>query len=143
VKERDMLRRTRRVIFGLAGAGLLLAAACNGPPPLPKTYPAVGTVFKGKEPMVGGSIQFVNKDDPLLLIVGDIGRDGKFKLRTVKDTQTAEGAPAGEYDVTVQPPAVEDKRGGVEGAHKHVPPIPLGTKYKVEARDNTFKIELP
>jgi hypothetical protein len=138
-----MLRCLGRLIFGLAGAGVLLAFGCNGPPPLPKTYPAGGTVLKGKEPMKAGSIQFVNKDDPLLLIIGDIGTDGTFKLRTVKDTQTADGAPEGEYDVTVQPPAVEDSRGGIEGAHKHVPPIPLGKKYKVEPRDNSFKIELP
>ena len=91
--------------------------------------------------MKGGSITFNLATDPLLRVVGEIGADGTYSLRTVKDKLTADGIPEGEYQVTIQPPAIDKKGAGGQG--KHVEPIVLPRKYKVEAKDSTLKIELP
>jgi hypothetical protein len=93
--------------------------------------------------MKGGSIQFVSADDPLMRVVSEVSAEGKFALRTVKDNSSARGAPEGEYEVIVQPPSIEDSRGGVQGAHRGVASIVLPRKIKVVAKENTFKIVLP
>ena|ERR1043166_5180036 len=122
------------------GASMVLIA-CSKSPPLPTTYPAAGTVSQGGKAMKGGSIRFSLASDPLLVVTSEIGDDGAFKLRTAKEDRTATGAPEGEYEVTVQPPAVEQKAGAGQG--KHVEPIVLKQKYTVKPEDNTFKIEVP
>jgi hypothetical protein len=140
----SMNGRFRSALHGLVATAVVIAAGCNSSPPLPKTYPATGTVvYLGEQPMKGGSIHFSLADEPLMRVLSEIGADGTFTLRTVKDNSSAAGAPEGEYVVTIQPPAVDDSRGGVQGAHKGVPSIALTKKYKVEAKENTFKIVLP
>jgi hypothetical protein len=123
---------------------LLLIVGCNAAPALPKTYPATGSVvYKGGAPMPGGSIQLVAPDDPLLRVVGAVGTDGAFTLYTLRDNAKAEGAPAGEFKVVVTPPLVDDRRGGLKDPHKGVMPITLTKSYRIEAKENMLKIELP
>ena len=61
------------------------------------------------------------------------------------DGERVHGTPmvAGEYQVIVQPPLLKESGGGVDFAHKGVPPITLPKHYKVEAKANLFKIEVP
>jgi hypothetical protein len=129
----------------LLGALVLLAAGCTGSGVLPPTYPARGTVVSSDgKPLTGGSVQFTAAADPLLRVFGTIASDGSFTLTSVKDNARADGAPAGEYRVAVQPPLVNDPRGGVPAAHKAVPAITLPTKVRLEARENAgIKITLP
>jgi hypothetical protein len=131
-----------RFVFG---AVVLLGLGCTGSPGLPTTFPAGGKVVtKDGKPLTGGSIEFTTAADPLLRVVGTIGGDGTFTLATIKDNVRADGAPPGEYRVVVQPPPVNDPRGGVPPAHKGVAPITLLTTYRLAAKDNTnIKITLP
>ncbi|MBI1833159.1 MAG: hypothetical protein HYR84_17090 [Planctomycetes bacterium] len=122
-------------------ATILFGVGCNREPPLPKTHAVNGAVvYKNGAPMKGGSITFSSAEDPMLRVLSEIGPDGGFSLRTAKNNQSADGAPEGEYQVTVQPPPIAVKEGG-QG--KPVEPILLAQKYRVEAKDNTIKIELP
>jgi hypothetical protein len=124
-----------RWMVGLVSLSVLFAAGCGSSAGLPKTYPAGGSVvYKGGVPMKGGSIQFTTLSDPLLRIFGEIQLDGTFTLQTLKDKARSSGAPEGEYQVIVIPP--------LQGEHRGVPPINLPKPYKVEAKDNQFKIEL-
>ncbi len=117
---------------------------CRRDPPLPRSYPAVGNVaYKGGQPLKGGSIQFNTAADPLLRVVAEISENGEFKLHTIKDNAKAEGAPEGDYQVTVTLPRPVHAAGDVVGAHKSLPPVTLERTYKVEAHENTIKIELP
>jgi hypothetical protein len=126
------------------GCVLLFAAGCAGGAALPKTYPAVGTVvYKGGQPMTGGTVQFNSDTDPLLRVVGTIEKDGQFKLATTRDDAKADGAPEGVYRVFVIPPAVSDARDKVPEGHKGALPIVLPDPYRIGPRENTIKIELP
>jgi hypothetical protein len=128
----------------IPGVLLVFAVGCGGAG-LPRTYPAGGVVvYKGGQPLKGGSIQFESADDPLLRVIGTIEPDGHFTLTTIKDAAKAEGAPAGDYKVIVQPPSASDPRGDAPAGHKGVAPITLPKTYRVEANDNnTLRIELP
>jgi hypothetical protein len=125
-----------RLLIGSVCLLTLVVAGCGSPgPTLPQTYPAGGSVvYKGGTPMRGGSIQLTTSADPLLRILGEIQPDGTFTLNTLKDKAKAAGAPEGEYQVIVLPP--------LQGEHRGVPPINLPRPYKVEPRENRFKIEL-
>jgi hypothetical protein len=124
--------------FRAGAAGLLAVALAAGgcrPSGMPRTYPAGGkVVYAGGRPVKGGSIQLTSAADPSLRVVGTIGEDGRFTLSTVKDKDTAAGAPEGEYQVIVFPP--------LTGDHKGAPPMPVSRPCKVEARDNDLQIEL-
>ncbi len=128
----------------LLGALVLVAAGCGGGA-LPRTFPAGGKVIhKNGKPLTGGSVEFTTVADPLLRVVGTIGSDGTFTLSTVKDNAKADGAPAGEYRVMVQPPLVNDPRGGLQAAHKGVPAITLPQMVRLEEKENTnLKLTLP
>lgn len=124
-------------------APVLGTAGCSNAPALPKGYPAKGTVvYQGGQPMKGGAILFNNAGDPLLRVLGEIDENGAFKLRTIKDAE-ADGAPEGEYQVVVHLPRPVHAPGDVLAAHKGADPITLEETYKVEAKENTFKIVLP
>jgi hypothetical protein len=131
------------VARGWIVVALLAFVGCSSTSPLAKTYPVRGAVLQDGKPITGGSIQFISASDPLLRVLGTIKEDGTFTLNTVKDNATSPGAPEGEYQVIVQRPLVKDASGGVDFAHKRVPPITLPKCYKVEAKENTFKIEMP
>ena len=74
-------------------------------------------------------------------MVGQIDERGAFKLRTIKDAQE-DGAPPGEYQVVVTP-APPNAHGDALLAQKGAAPIVLEKSCVVEAKENTFKIELP
>jgi len=119
----------------------LLAGGCGGAG-LPHTHPAAGTVFyQDGQPVRGGLIRFAAPDDPALQIVGTIERDGTFRLQTFRGKVSADGAPEGEYDVSVQPavmmPVAPPKKALVVRSHA------VPGKFKVEATENVFELELP
>jgi hypothetical protein len=126
-------------------ATLLLVTGCTGGgPTLPRTHPAGGSLrYQDGKPAAGASIQFNSATDPLLRIIGTAGDDGAFTLTTVKDAAQADGAPEGDYKVIISLPLANDPRGNAPAGHKGVPPIVLDKTYRVEAKDNTFKIDLP
>jgi hypothetical protein len=129
---------------GTVVLALLILFGCKpAPPTLAETYPVSGSVTQNGQPMQGGSIQFHSTADPMLRVLGEIKEDGTFTLNTVKDNAMGRGAPEGEYQVIVQPPLSKEVGGGVDFAHKGVPPITFPKSYRVEAKENTFKIELP
>lgn len=137
-----MCRLDERWFLGML-ALLFGAAGCSPAPTLPKSFPARGTVvYKGGQPVKGGTIEFKSDADPLLRVVGQIDDHGAFRLTTIKDAQT-DGAPEGEYTVIVTPPRPAHAPGDMAAAHRPITPIALEQTYKVEAKENTFKIELP
>jgi hypothetical protein len=106
---------------------------------------AAGTVVtKDGKPLTGGAIELTTVDDPLLRVTGTIDAQGRFTLATIKDNARADGAPAGTFRVTVQPPPMSDPRGGAPEAHKGVAAITLPEPIRLEAKENTnLRIELP
>jgi hypothetical protein len=134
----------RVLCLGILLPTLVLAAGCMRAPPLPKTHPSTGTVvYQGGEPVRGGSVQFNSPNDNLLRIIGQINDKGEFTLRTIKDIE-AQGAPEGDYEVVVTPsvPGV-DPNDVVAMQTKRAEPITLKDSVKVQAKTNTFKLELP
>ncbi|HZZ79213.1 MAG TPA: hypothetical protein VFE62_11880 [Gemmataceae bacterium] len=122
---------------------LCLLFGCSNAPPLPKTFPVTGTVaYQDGKPLNGGSIQLKSASDPLLRVVGDIQSDGSFKLKTIKDA-IADGAPEGEYQVIITLPRPGHDPNDPAAAQKRQEPITLEKAYKIEAKPNTLKIELP
>jgi hypothetical protein len=127
---------TARFLLVLLPAFALCLLGCNKPSEaLPKTYPVTGTVvYKDGKPVAGGSVFFRSVTDSSFGASGDIDKDGKFSLSTVKGNEKLRGAPEGEYWVTVQPPIPPDQRAA--------PAIDLPHTFKVEAKDNQFTIEV-
>ncbi len=124
-----------RTLWGLIASFLFFVVGCTSSAGLPPTYPAGGSVaYKDGSPMKGGTVQFSTSSDPLLRVVGQVREDGTFTLNTIKDRARAAGAPEGEYQVIVQPPLI--------GEHKGVVPLTLPKPYRVEAKDNQFRIQL-
>lgn len=139
-----MSHAARATLVWFAVVTMLIVVGCNSAPPLPKTYPAGGTVtHKSGKVLNGGAIHFATKSDTLLRVTALIKEDGTFSLVTLKDAARQEGAPEGDYEVEVHLPLKQDNRGGLTDPHKGVAPIRLPGTYKVKAEDNTFKIVLP
>src|SRR5688572_20071961 len=88
---------------------MLAAAGCIAQPAGEQlTTHAVSGVVVAKDgrPIAGGAIQFHGVEDPSLASIGEISPDGKFVLRTnLADGTKLPGAVAGNYRVTVFPPA--------------------------------------
>jgi hypothetical protein len=119
----------------LLGLCLLPAAGCRGRGALPPTYPAGGSVvYRGGQPFPGGTIEFVSLTDPSVAVSGEIQDDGTFALHTLKNTDRADGAAEGSYRVTVLPRLPADQ--------KPVRPLTLAATYKVEPKENVFRIEI-
>jgi hypothetical protein len=137
-----MLRLPRCLLAAMLVAPVLGATGCSASK-LPKTYPAVGTVYEGGQPLKGGSIQFLATGRPEVGVIGEIKSDGTFELRTIKDNEQAKGAPEGEYHVTIRPALPPHLAHDVMAAQKGMPEIKLTATVKVEPKENTFKIELP
>jgi hypothetical protein len=106
--------------------GLLLALAVAGPGCTSKTteqrkavHPVQGKVFVQKQPAVGAFVLFVpvnegaNPTDPRPR--AEVKEDGSFTLSTYGD---ADGAPAGEYVVTITWPGKVLPDGREEPADK-------------------------
>src|SRR2546429_463577 len=111
------LRSARRESFGNGLVSMLATswapprfwpvalALCLGCPghdaSMPTTCPVTGTVTTELgQPYPGGSLQFRPDSNEDLTVLGDIEKDGTFRLRTLKGSARVEGAPAGSYQVT-------------------------------------------
>jgi hypothetical protein len=127
---------TARFLFGLLPVLCFCLLGCNSKlSSLPKTYSVTGSVvYKDGKPVAGGSIFFRSVTDSSFAASGDIDKDGKFVVMTVKDNEKVRGLPEGEYRVTVQPPIPPDQRA--------VQAIDLPQTFKVEPKDNQFAIEV-
>jgi hypothetical protein len=126
-------------VLGLLFTAAALAAAgggCGGKekPPPPKTYPVTGkVVYADGKPMKGGTIEFRSVADPTLTMMGDIGDDGTFSLRTLHDNAKLSGAIEGEHRVTILP----------QSKDQTTPPIQLTQTFKIKAQDtNQISIKL-
>jgi hypothetical protein len=129
----------------LAALALAMFACGCTSPALPRTYPASGSVvYSNGQPLSDGAVLFTpTAGDPLLRILGEVAKDGTFTLRTQKDNQKVEGAPAGEFEVQVLLPFVTEPRDDLKRARTRPPPVTLPNSYKVEEKENTFRLELP
>jgi hypothetical protein len=131
-----MLGRGLLVAVGV----LLCAGGCKPPAPKgPTTYPVKGTVvYADGKPYPGGAIEF-RMEGQTDNVVGMIGSDGTFTLKTMLQQGPVDGAPAGTYQATITPLMGDQVKGGP------VPvPIALPGEYKVEAREsNEIKIQVP
>ena len=125
-----------KFLLGLLPVLALGMLGCNNKPSsLPKTYSVTGSVaYKDGKPVAGGSIFFRSLTDTSFAASGDIEKDGKFTVFTVKENEKLRGLPEGEYRVTVQPPIPPDQRAA--------PAIDLPQTFRVEAKDNQFAIEV-
>jgi hypothetical protein len=87
----------RRLIATLLLGVLLLNLACGG---RNSVYPVSGKVLFDGKPAEGAVVQFhpKNKSGKVVVPVGRVGADGTFRLTSYKQD---DGAPAGEYTVTV------------------------------------------
>lgn len=137
----------------LAGVGLVVSSGCNERPPIdggPPVYPVSGTVtFKGA-PMTGAIVTFYplaprGKFDAAPSATADA--EGRYKLTTY---QTGDGAPTGDYRVTVYWPG---KRRGTPNEEGDLPPDQLKEVYAnkktsrlratVAAQENAIDFKLP
>ena len=98
------LPRTPTVIGWLAVVTVFLlgVAACSrAKMGLPKTYPVTGkAVYRDGSPVPEGSLEFYPISGTSYRPRGFI-RDGTFTLKTVAENTSLDGAPEGEYRVTI------------------------------------------
>jgi hypothetical protein len=78
-------------------------------------------------------VRFQSLLDSQLITTAEIQLDGTFILSTVSKDQRVKGAPAGQFRVTIVPPA-----GGLQS----VDPVVLRAPYTVIPGENDFRIEI-
>ena len=103
----------------------LLVAGCGGKPHYPKTYPVTGKVLVNGRPADRAEVTLHPLEDPdgkAVLPYAVTGSDGTFRLSTYR---THDGAPAGQYLVTVVWPSFAADPLGEEVAG----PDRLGGRY--------------
>jgi hypothetical protein len=96
-----------------------LAFALAGCGPTPPAFRVTGTVTYQGQRLTTGAVAFHNLDGASPLAKGEIRPDGTFELTTHRP---GDGAPAGEYKVTVTSMIPGQ---GVEWEKGYVPPKPL------------------
>jgi hypothetical protein len=128
-------RRWRPVALALV-LGLAVGCGSSNQRALPQTYPVTGTVVvQGGKPFTGGTVQFASPTTVTETVSGDIQSDGTFTLSTFNEKKKVAGAPEGEYTVTIIP---------LQGADQSsLPPYTLPGRYKVEAKENVFILQVP
>jgi hypothetical protein len=90
-----------RGLFGAALAALVVVLVGCGKKGWLETYPVKGTVMVDGKPAKGATVSFHPKEvigDKSYIPTGQTNENGEFSLSTY---MTDDGAPAGEYDVTV------------------------------------------
>lgn len=91
-------------------AAASLSACGRSSEPLPQTYPVKGTVVDEQGAPVGGaSVRFQSRSDITFTVSATTGDDGAFALKTMRGGRSADGAPEGQYRVTVTPPDTGDQ----------------------------------
>lgn len=93
-----------RLVRFTAIATLLCCLGCSGTKKLapPKTVQVTGSVLQADKPVAGARVKFhpqFDIGDVKFIPYGDTGPDGKFEVNT---GASGNGAPAGEYVVTVE-----------------------------------------
>lgn len=92
-------RRSQCVALAILGASISLAfAGCGGAPTLP---PVKGTVTLAGSPLPGARVVFFPKGTNGSISTGEAATDGTYSMTTGGTT----GVAAGDYIVTVAPPA--------------------------------------
>ena len=93
-----MLKDKRLSLLGALAIGIICGCSDDG---RLETYPVQGQVLINGEPADGCTVRFVPVDPNLqgeILPGGKTDEDGRFQLTTY---ESDDGAPAGEYDVTL------------------------------------------
>ena len=134
---RTLLKRDRWRRAGPLALVLILAiGGCQGAQATrPKTYPVHGKImYKGGEPLTGGTVQFQSVADSSFTTMAEIQQDGTFTLFTLINNKKYLGSLPGDHRVTVIP------RMGADQVLQEVKPLqPVWT---VEPRENDFTIEV-
>jgi hypothetical protein len=105
-----MVSPRKSVTSAILGAAMI-AIGCSSQEPMPVTYPVTGSVLRlSGTPYPGGAVQFHPESDEDLTVLGDIDKDGTFRLRTIKGRQRVDGAPEGAYRVTIRPAIGADQK---------------------------------
>jgi hypothetical protein len=129
------IRQKSTFLTIVIGLSLGTAIGCGGGKEY-QFHPAHGRVLGKKgQPLAGGRVQMYLPDDPNFLVEGDIQGDGTFKLRThiSKPPTTSEGAPEGEYRVSITPSV-----GNAPG-----PQLSVSQPCVIKAGDNDLTIRFP
>jgi hypothetical protein len=130
----------KRCISSLPILFLAALVGCQGssPPPLPATHAVSGTVvYKNGGPVVG-RIKFQPVGGSSYLAEGILGKDGRFTLSTLRPggEERIDGAPAGEYTVSVIPVMLKPVVSGGR------PDIQLPDRVHVHEGENNFSFEI-
>lgn len=139
--RRPALRPFPAALRLTALAACLLAAGCSMESDAPKSatlYPVKGKVtLPGGKPLSGGRVVLVSADG-LIAPGGSVGSDGTF---TIKSGDDAEGAPAGDYKVRIEPdPAA--KKGKPPFPPRYTEEDASGLKVVVKAEPNDLALNL-
>jgi hypothetical protein len=127
----------RRVVRTAGVAGLVLVLGC-GPsePGMKPVFSVHGAVFVNGKPAKGAVVMF----HPLPVTAGrfdmvrsrgTVGDDGTFQLSTY---ETADGAPEGEYAVTVYWPGKRAGKPAADDEGTDLPPDQLGLRFNDPAK---------
>ena len=120
--------RTRQSLSVLGWLLLLSALGCGPPAGQMKVYPAKGKVLVDGQPLAGVLVVFYPEapfaDTKADYPRGATGEDGSFVISTYRE---GDGAPAGQYGVSVVVRGNVDEDGGLMAKRK---PNPLGDRYK-------------
>ena len=98
----------------LSLVSLIAFAGCSGGMPIPRTVPVKGSVTSKGKPAPGMRVKFhpqFNIGAVKIIPYGETGADGTFVLNT---GQIGNGAPAGDYVVTIEKPRAASDAGGLE-----------------------------
>jgi len=124
----------------LAALALCFAVGCSSAKkPLPKAVPAGGKVVsRDGKPWTGGQVLFAPVNETGVTTTGEIKEDGSFTLSSFTAKEKVEGAPPGEYTVTMTP-----SQGGDQAKATGTSPVSLKEKFEVkEGGDNNFTIKV-
>jgi hypothetical protein len=116
--------------------GTVLLAGCgqtiSTPPP---TYSVTGRVLgRDGQPLSGGVVQFVSKEQPTLNMSASISAEGNFKLQTLHENQNVAGAIQGPCEVLI---TLLFQAGEIPEV------IVLSETFNIDTKANHFEIKLP
>jgi hypothetical protein len=117
----------------------VLAAGCGGGTKLPPLVPVTGTVTVDGQPVAGAQVGLWPQwqGAPPMQCFGTTDASGNFKVLT----DGKEGAPVGQYKVTVTPgPGMMVPQGNPDPRSK--PPMPVDMKYS-NVRETDQAINVP
>ena len=125
------MRPLRKLSVAVLFAAMM---GCAAGEELPRTYYVTGTAYDADgKPLTEGLVHFQHASDSTFTVSGSIGPNGSFTLKTLKGKSMLEGAPEGEYQVTIIP-------GVPKGQHGAAPAIVFPQTFRVEAKENTFEL---